>query len=256
MFEKLEMAPADPILGLTDAFNKDANPDKINLSVGVYKDASGKTPVLASVKAAERVLLESESSKSYRPIHGAAEYAAVVQPQLFGEDHEVLASNRVRTAHTPGGTGALRVAGDYINKLHPGASVWLPDPTWANHGAIFKAAGVTTKTYPYFNAKTNAVDFDAVLEGLKQIPAGDVVLLHGCCQNPTGADPSLELWKKISDLLADRGVLPLIDFAYQGLGDGLEEYAAGVRGASTSSVGSNSPAAVTSPGEWQMNLTT
>jgi len=229
MFESLEMAPADAILGLTDAFNKDTNPDKINLSVGVYKDATGKTPVLASVKAAEQRILENQSSKSYRPITGAPDYAAAVQQMLFGAGHEIIANKRAVTAHTPGGTGALRVAGDYINKLHPGSAIWLPDPTWANHGAIFKAAGLEVKTYAYFDTSLNAVDFDAMMSSLKQIPQGDVVLLHGCCQNPTGADPSTEQWSQIADILADRGALPLIDFAYQGFADSLEQDAAGLR---------------------------
>ncbi len=229
MFEQLDVAPEDPILGITEAFSRDPNPSKINLSVGVYKDANGKTPVLPSVKEAERRLLDAEPTKSYKPIHGAADYAATVQAMLFGADHEIVTSKRAITAHTPGGTGGLRVAADYLHKLHPGSAVWLPDPTWANHGAIFKTAGIETKSYAYFDKAANTVNIDAAIESLKQVAAGDVVLLHGCCQNPTGADPSVEQWNAIADVLAERGALPLIDFAYQGFADSLEEDAAGLR---------------------------
>ena len=229
MFEKLTMAPPDPILGLTEAFNKDTTPDKINLGVGVYKDATGSTPVLASVKAAETRLLAEEKSKGYLPINGSPVYGAEVQQLAFGADHEVITSGRAQTAHTPGGTGALRVAGDYLKQAHPDAAVWLPDPTWANHKGIFESAGLATKVYAYFDTQTNGVNFDAMTAALNAIPAGDVVLLHGCCQNPTGADLSVAEWTQLADLAAERGLLPLLDFAYQGFADGLEEDAAGAR---------------------------
>jgi aspartate/tyrosine/aromatic aminotransferase len=228
MFDTIEMAPPDSILGITDAFNKDANPRKINLSVGVYKDASGKTPVLATVKEAERRLLAEEATKSYKPIDGDPVYGSLVRDMLFGKEHAIVTGNRSATSHTPGGTGALRVAGDFIRKVKPGATVWLSDPTWANHAAIFNAASLPTKTYAYFDAALNGVNIDKVIEALKQIPAGDVVLLHGCCHNPTGADPSTAQWSAIGKLLAERGVLPLVDFAYQGFADGLKEDAAGL----------------------------
>lgn len=228
MFESIETAPADPILGLTEAFNNDPNPDKINLSVGVYKDASGKTPILATVKEAERRLLETESNKAYKPISGDPAYGALVQKLMFGQDHAIVTEARAVTAHTPGGTGALRVAGDYIHKLHATASIWLSDPTWANHAAIFKHAGVATKTYAYRDPATNSLNFDMMLDALKQVPAGDVVLLHGCCHNPTGIDPTLEQWDQIGELLAERGILPLVDFAYQGFANGLAEDGAGL----------------------------
>jgi aspartate/tyrosine/aromatic aminotransferase len=229
MFETVKTAPADPILGLTEAFNQDPNPDKINLSVGVYKDGSGKTPVLATVKEAERRLLEGETTKSYLPMPGDPTYGALVQKLMFGEGHAIVAEGRGATAHCPGGTGALRVAGDYLHKLHPGSAIWLSDPTWANHPTIFAAAGLEVKTYAYRDPVTNGLDFNAMLESLGQIPAGDVVLLHGCCHNPTGIDPTAEQWSQIGELLRSRGVLPLVDFAYQGLADGIEVDAAGLR---------------------------
>jgi aspartate/tyrosine/aromatic aminotransferase len=229
MFETVKTAPADPILGLTEAFNQDPNPDKINLSVGVYKDGSGKTPVLATVKEAERRLLEGETTKSYLPMPGDPTYGALVQKLMFGDGHAIVAEGRGATAHCPGGTGALRVAGDYLHKLHPGSTIWMSDPTWANHPTVFKAAGMEVKSYAYRDPATNGLDFNAMLESLGQIPAGDVALLHGCCHNPTGIDPTVEQWSQIGELLRSRGVLPLVDFAYQGLADGIEVDAAGLR---------------------------
>lgn len=228
MFESVEMAAPDPILGLTEAFLKDPNPTKVNLGVGVYKSNDGTTPILDCVKQAEAKLITTEKTKSYKPIEGDPAYAKVVQALMFGAEHEVITSGRVATAHCPGGTGSLRVAGEYIANNHKGASIWVSDPTWANHGNIFESAGLTVKTYPYFDASTNGLNFDAMLAALKQIPAGDVVLLHGCCHNPTGVDPTLEQWQQIGDVLADRGLLALVDFAYQGFGKGLVEDAQGL----------------------------
>ena len=228
MFEKLDMAPADPILGLEESFKKDANPEKINLSVGVYKDADGDTPILHTVKLAEVRLLEEETSKSYLSIIGSPDYGAAVQELVFGAQHEVITSKRAVTAHTPGGTGGLRVAADFIKKINPGVKVWMSQPTWPNHPNIFKAAGLAVDTYPYFDPATGALAFDAMLAALGQIPEGDVVLLHGSCHNPTGADPTLEQWKKIAEVLKAHNLLPLVDFAYQGLGAGIREDAQGV----------------------------
>jgi aspartate/tyrosine/aromatic aminotransferase len=228
MFEKVQIAPPDPILGLTEMFKADPNPDKINLSVGVYQDASGKTPVLDTVKEAEKRILEQETSKGYLPMTGEPVYCAQVQELLFGEGHEIIASKRATTAQCPGGTGALRVAGDYLNTLHPGAKIWLSNPTWANHNTIFTAAGLTCEKYDYRDPVTNGLDFDAMCASIKTIPKGDIILLHGCCHNPTGIDPTPEQWAQIGDLLAEQGVLPLVDFAYQGLGSGIEEDRAGL----------------------------
>jgi aspartate/tyrosine/aromatic aminotransferase len=229
MFNQVETAPPDAILGLTEAFNADENPQKINLSVGVYKDDSGATPVLNSVKVAEQRLVVEEKSKSYKPMTGDPAYGRLVQQLVLGADHPAMSEGRAVTAHTPGGTGALRVAADYLVRVHGGPTIWISEPTWANHKAVFTAAGLPIKTYPYFDASANAIDFDAMIGALQQIPAGDVVLLHGCCHNPTGADPSDEQWAKIADVLAERQLLPMIDFAYQGFADGLEEDASGVR---------------------------
>ncbi|MEW6755855.1 MAG: amino acid aminotransferase [Candidatus Latescibacterota bacterium] len=228
MFERLETAPPDPILGLTAAFQRDSNPGKINLGVGVYKDAAGNTAVFASVKRAEERILGRERSKNYLPIEGSPQYAAAVQELLFGPGHPQLRDGRAVTVQAPGGTGALRVAGDLLAVHFPGATVWQSDPTWANHPKVFAAAGLPVRSYPYFSAAANAVDVEAMLDGLRQAPTGDVVLLHACCHNPTGADPGLPEWKRIAALVAERGLLPLVDFAYQGLGDGLREDARGL----------------------------
>lgn len=229
MFETVQPAPPDPILGLTEAFNADENPEKINLGVGVYKDADGRTPVLESVKQAERKLLDGESTKSYKPIDGDPAFGAAIRPMIFGADHRVLAEQRAVTAHTPGGTSALRTAGEYLRHQHPDAKLWLSEPTWANHPKVFSAAGLDTQRYAYFDADRNALDFDGMIESLQRVSAGDVVLLHGSCHNPTGVDPTAAQWARIAEVLADRKAVPLVDFAYQGFGDGLEEDAVGVR---------------------------
>lgn len=228
MFRTLPMAPADPILGLAEAFKNDPNPAKIDLSAGVYRDAAGQTPVFRSVKRAEERILRNETTKNYLSIQGSAEYATAVQEMVFGAGHEILAQRRAVTAHTPGGTGALRVAGDFLHKLFPEKRIWVSQPTWPNHPGVFRAAGMEVKTYPYFDAARNDLDFDAMLAALAQIPEGDVVLLHGCCHNPTGIDPTLAQWEQIADVLATRKLLPLVDFAYQGLAEGIREDAAGL----------------------------
>ncbi|MEX1042572.1 MAG: amino acid aminotransferase [Pirellulaceae bacterium] len=228
MFQQVQTAPPDSILGLNDAFKADTSPEKINLSVGVYKDASGQTPVLKCVKAAERRLVDSENTKSYLPIDGRPDYCRLVRGLMLGDDHEIITSNRAATVQTPGGTGALRVAADFIAHTFPQSTVWLSQPTWPNHPSIFESAGLKIATYPYFDKQTNGLAFDTMLDALKQIPAGDTVLLHGCCHNPSGIDPTPQQWKKIADVIAERGLLPLLDFAYQGFGEGLTEDAAGL----------------------------
>ena len=226
MFETLSPAPADPILGLTDAYNKDENPAKINLGVGVYKDADGRTPILASVNVAEERLLGV--SKSYLSIEGTAAYGTAVRQLLLGTNHNILTQNRAVTVHTPGGTGALRVASDFVHKMFPAAAIWVSEPTWANHAQVFQAAGLQVKTYPYFDPASNDLNVDVMLQSLAQAQSGDILLLHGCCHNPTGVDPSPEQWRQIGAWTAERGILPLVDFAYQGFGDGLREDAAGL----------------------------
>lgn len=229
MFNSLDVAPPDPILGLSEAFAKDPNPRKINLSVGVYQDETGVTPILASVKQAEKRLAEEEKSKSYLPISGSPKYAGHVQQLLFGDEHEVITSGRIATVHTPGGTGALRVAGDFLKECYPESAIWCSSPTWANHPSIFAASGRAVHSYPYLDADRNALDFSAMLAAVSQMPPGDVILLHGCCHNPSGIDPTIEQWSELGERLAERGILPLVDFAYQGFAEGLLEDAMGLQ---------------------------
>lgn len=228
MFESLEKAPPDAIFGLKEAYKKDTNPNKINLTVGVYKDGDGITPIFHTVKLAEGRLLEEEDSKSYLNIDGSAAYSAAVQGLVFGADHEVITSERAVTAQTPGGTGALRVGAEFLKRIKPDTRIWMSDPTWPNHPNVFGAAGLAVETYPYFDSATNGIAFDEMIAALKEIPSGDVVLLHGSCHNPTGADPTPEQWAQIAQVVAERGLIPFVDFAYQGLGDGLREDAAGI----------------------------
>ncbi|MEM7126926.1 MAG: amino acid aminotransferase [Chloroflexota bacterium] len=229
MFETIAVAPPDAILGLNEAFKADRNPNKINLGVGVYKDEQGQTPILNSVKEAETLLLKSEQTKSYLPIDGPPDYGVAVQKMLFGPDHEILTSGRAVTAQSPGGTGALRVAADFIHQQFPNSTVWLSDPTWPNHPSIFGAASVKIATYPYFNSATNDVDFSGMMNALDSAQKGDVVLIHGCCHNPTGVDLSAEAWQQLADQIQQKGLLPLLDFAYQGFAEGLDEDAVGLR---------------------------
>jgi aspartate/tyrosine/aromatic aminotransferase len=228
MFKTLEAAPPDAIFYLKEAFAGDPNPNKINLSIGVYKNAEGSTPIFDSVKRAEGRILDAEASKSYLDIPGSAAYAAAVQALLFGADHEAVTSKRTITAHTPGGTGALRTAGELFRRIAPQVRVWMSDPTWPNHPNVFRAAGLAVQTYPYYDPATHGLDIDRMLAGLAEIPEGDVVLLHGCCHNPTGVDPTPEQWTQIADVVAARNLVPLVDFAYQGLANGLRADAAGL----------------------------
>ncbi len=229
MFDRLDPAPADSILGLTEAFKRDPNPRKVNLAVGVYKDAQGRTPVLAAVQEAERRLLEQGEDKSYLPIDGLPGLGPQVQALLFGAQHPVRQEGRAVTTQTPGGTGALRVAADFLARIAPEATVWLSRPTWPNHPHIFQAAGLRVDVYPYFDPTTHGVDFQALIDAVAQIPRGDVLVLHGCCHNPTGADLTPEQWTAVAQVAAERGILPLVDFAYQGFARGLEEDAQGIR---------------------------
>ncbi|ASM97339.1 amino acid aminotransferase [Vibrio vulnificus] len=229
MFEKVVAAPADPILGLTEEFKKDPRAEKINLGVGIYKTEQGETPVLATVKKAEAALVETEKTKSYLTIEGTAEYALAVQKLLFGADAELISAQRAKTAQAPGGTGALRVAGEFIKRQLGDVKIWISNPTWANHHGVFRAAGLETVEYAYYNPETKDKDFAAMLADLEKASAGDVVLLHGCCHNPTGIDPTAQEWEALAKLVADKGLLPLFDFAYQGFAKGVEEDAQGLR---------------------------
>ncbi len=225
MWKSIQPAPPDSILGLTEEFKKDRNPQKVNLGVGVYKDEDGNTPVLRCVKAAEKTLLETQNSKSYLPISGDPSYSAAVQRLLFGTGSEVVSTGRAVTVHAPGGTGALRVGADLLHKFTPDVKVWVSSPTWANHNGIFGAAGAGFEItqYGYYDSKSKGLDFDKMMTDLESATAGDVVVLHTCCHNPSGVDLNNEQWKLLAALAAKNGWIPFLDFAYQGFGDGVDE---------------------------------
>ena len=227
-FSGIEPAPADPILGLTEAFRKDPRPFKVNLGVGVFVDEKGTTPVLECVKRAERRLWETEKTKGYTPISGPAEFGDAVAKLVFGADFHGLALNAVAAAQSPGGTGALRIGAEFLKTFRPGGTVWMPDPTWDNHKSVFAAAGCPAKFYPYYDSARRGVDVDAMCAALAQVPAGDVVLLHVCCHNPTGADLDAAGWARVAAVAAQAGWFPFFDFAYQGFGDGVAEDRAGL----------------------------
>ena len=190
MFSAVEMAPRDPILGLTEAFVADTRPNKVNLGVGVYYDDNGKVPLLAAVREAEKARIESAPARSYVPIEGIATYNSAVQKLLFGEGSTVLDMGRVATFECLGGTGALKVGGDFLRRIHPQAELWISDPSWENHRALFEAAGFKVNAYPYYDAATHGVKFDEMLACMATMPAGSIVVLHACCHNPTGVDLS------------------------------------------------------------------
>lgn len=229
MFESISAAPADPILGLADLFRADDRPHKINLGIGVYKDETGNTPVLTSVKKAEQYLLENETTKNYLSIDGLADFARCTQELLFGAENSLIGAGRARTAQTPGGTGALRVAADFLATQTQVKRVWVSNPSWPNHKNVFNAAGLEVCEYAYYDAENHQLDFDGMLAALQEARAGDVVLFHGCCHNPTGIDPTAEQWSQLAQLSQAKGWLPLFDFAYQGFARGLNEDAEGLR---------------------------
>ncbi|KAA9001140.1 aspartate/tyrosine/aromatic aminotransferase [Affinibrenneria salicis] len=229
MFETISAAPADPILGLADLFRADERPNKINLGIGVYKDETGKTPVLTSVKKAEQYLLENETTKNYLSIDGLADFGLCTQALLFGKESTIISDKRARTAQTPGGTGGLRVAADFIARQTSAKRIWISNPSWPNHKNVFSAAGLEVREYDYYDAENHSLDFGALLKSLSAAQAGDVVLFHGCCHNPTGIDPTEEQWSQLAELSVEKGWLPLFDFAYQGFARGLEEDAQGLR---------------------------
>ena len=223
MFELMDKAPADPIMGITELYNTDTNPNKINLSMGVFKDEQGNTPLLDCVKEAEAKIYATEDTKAYSAIEGFSSFNDAVLPLIFGTKHEAVTSGRAATIHTPGGSGALRVVADFLYKLSASKTIWVSDPTWINHINIFETAGLQVKRYPYFDRATNGLAFDTMMSALKDIPSGDTVLFHGCCHNPTGVDPSNDQWQQISNLVHGNGLLPLLDFAYQGFAEGIRE---------------------------------
>ncbi|TDF77574.1 amino acid aminotransferase [Pseudomonas sp. H9] len=227
-FDAIGRVPGDPILGLMEAYANDSNPNKFDLGVGVFKDAQGLTPVPAAVKLAEQRLLDQQSSKSYVGGHGDADFGRLISELVLGSQSPLLTSRRAGATQTPGGTGALRLAAEFIEHCLPGRGIWLSNPTWPIHETIFAGAGLKVSHYPYVGAD-NRLDVSGMLAALEAAPKGDVVLLHACCHNPTGFDLSQDDWRAVLDVVRRRELLPLIDFAYQGFGDGLEQDAWAVR---------------------------
>ena len=229
LFAAVEMAPRDPILGLTESFNADSRTTKVNLGVGVYLDESGKVPLLTAVKLAEKSRLEAAPARGYQPIEGLAAYNQRVQQLLFGAGSPLLEEGRVLTIEALGGTGALKVGADYLRRLLPDATVYLSDPSWENHRALFETAGFPVETYPYYDAATRGVNFVAMKAGLNVLPAGSIVVLHACCHNPTGADLDEAQWQEVIEVIGARGLLAFVDIAYQGFADGIGEDAVALR---------------------------
>ena len=229
MFEHLKVLPADPILGLNQTFQQDGNPNKINLSVGVYQNAQGLTPIFTAVKKAEKELLDLQMSKSYAPQAGDPAFIDKSAELILGSELALQLGDKVATVMTPGGCGALRMGAELLAATKPDVVVWVSNPTWANHYPLLESAGLVLKDYAYYNPTTRSVDFSAMLEDLNNIPEGDVVLLHGCCHNPTGADITPAQWDQVIDVLASRNLVPFIDIAYQGFGDSLDQDAYGIR---------------------------
>jgi len=229
LLSTVEMVPRDPILGVTEAFNADTNPHKVNLGVGVYCDDSGKVPVLGCVRRAEQKLAESPLPKNYLPIDGMPAYDRAVQQLVFGTESEAVRQGRIVTAQTLGGTGGLKVGADLLRRIAPGAEIWISDPSWENHRALFEYAGFKVNAYPYYDASTHGVNFDGMTDTLQKLPAGAIVVLHACCHNPTGVDLSPAQWDRVIEIVNLRGLVPLLDIAYQGFAEGLDADAVPVR---------------------------
>ena len=223
IFSAVEMAPRDPILGLNEAFGADTRTTKVNLGVGVYFDESGKIPLLDAVKRAEKTRIESAPARGYQPIEGTPAYNQAVQQLLFGKDSSLLAEGRVVTIQALGGTGALKVGADYLRRLLPNAKVYISDPSWENHRALFEAAGFTVESYPYYDASARGVNFQGMKDCLNALPTGSIIVLHACCHNPTGADLTESQWREVIDVMKARGLVGFLDMAYQGFADGITE---------------------------------
>jgi aromatic-amino-acid transaminase len=223
LFTAVEMAPRDPILGLNEQFNADANPHKVNLGVGVYYDDDGKLPLLECVQEAERQMMEAPKARGYLPIDGIAAYDAAVKNLVFGAESEPVKGGRIATVQALGGTGGLKIGADLLKRINPSAKVLISDPSWENHRALFSQAGFTVEAYPYYNAAARGIDFDGMLGALDAAPEGTVVVLHACCHNPTGYDITPEQWDQVIATVKDRKLTPFLDMAYQGFGQGIEE---------------------------------
>mgnify|MGYP001356904608 FL=1 len=218
----VQMAPKDPILGVTETFNADQNPNKVNLGVGIYYDDSGKVPLLECVRRAELQLVEKSAPRGYLPIDGLPVYDRVVRELVFGADSVAVKENRVLTLQTLGGTGGLKIGADFLRRLLPQSQLWISDPSWENHRALFENAGFTVNTYPYYDATSHGIDFAGMMQTLKALSAGSIVVLHACCHNPTGVDLSAAQWTGVIDVVVSRGLMPFVDIAYQGFGDGID----------------------------------
>jgi aromatic-amino-acid transaminase len=229
IFDRVELAPRDPILGLNEAFAADSRPNKVNLGVGVYCDESGTIPLLRAVREAERALVEAAQPRGYLPIDGIAAYDAEVQRMLLGRDSPLLASGRLVTAQALGGTGALKIGADLLKRIAPNAKVLISDPSWENHRALFEGAGFVVDQYPYYDAATQALDFQGMKAAIAAAPPESIVVLHACCHNPTGVDPTEAQWRELVPLVAARRLIPILDIAYQGFGDGIDADAGAVR---------------------------
>jgi aromatic-amino-acid transaminase len=229
VFSAIEMAPRDPILGITEAFNADTNPAKINLGVGVYYDDKGKVPLLACVQKAEAALIAQPTPRTYLPIEGLAAYDKAVQELVFGADSAVIQEKRAITVQAIGGTGALKIGADFLQRFAPGAQVYISDPSWENHRALFESAGFKVNNYSYYDPSTHGVNFAGMLADLKAMPNGSIVVLHACCHNPTGADLTQAQWDEVIAVVVANGLVPFLDMAYQGFGAGIAEDGAVVR---------------------------
>src|SRR3954471_23034898 len=222
LLAQVPLAPADPILGVTEAYVKDTNPKKVNLGVGVYYDDNGKVPVLECVKRAEAERAKAAPPFSYLPIDGLAAYDRAVQDLVFGKGAAVIAERRTVTIQALGGTGGLKIGADFLKQIAPQSDVWISDPSWENHRQLFEAAGFKVRNYPYYDAKTHGLDFAGMRSALEGLAAGSIVVLHACCHNPTGVDLSQEQWQAVLEIVRSRGLLPFLDLAYQGFAEGLE----------------------------------
>ncbi|KQW36249.1 amino acid aminotransferase [Rhizobacter sp. Root404] len=228
LFAAVEMAPRDPILGLNEQFNADPNPAKVNLGVGVYFDDNGKLPLLECVQAAEKMMMEAPKARGYLPIDGIAAYDKAVQGLVFGADSEAVKAGRIATIQALGGTGGLKVGADLLKRMNPAAKVLISDPSWENHRALFEGAGFVVEQYPYYDAVSRGINFDGMLAALNAAPAGTIVVLHACCHNPTGYDITTAQWSQVIAAVKARGLVPFLDMAYQGFGEGIKEDGAAV----------------------------
>ncbi len=229
LFSAVELAPRDPILGLNEQYAADTNPDKVNLGVGMYYDENGKLPLLECIAAAEQAMVAKPSARGYLPIDGIADYDRAAQRLAFGDASSAVVEQRIATVQALGGTGALKVAADFLKRLQPRALVLISDPSWENHRALFTQAGFEVQAYPYYDNSSHGVRFDAMMAALDAAPRGTVVVLHACCHNPTGCDLTPAQWVQVVTSARQRGWTPVLDMAYQGFGQGLTEDAAAVR---------------------------